>query len=187
MKSQGVYIIGQKFSKLLVLELFEESRKVSNKYRVQPIYKCLCDCGNICYIKKGAITQGKTTSCGCNRSQHGNKSAAWKGFGEISQSSWAQILRHARDRNLEVTVTIEDVWGLFLKQDRKCKLSNLELTFSRSRNIAGATASLDRIDSSKGYDSDNIQWVHKDINRMKFDLPQEDFIKYCKAIASNIP
>lgn len=44
------------------------------------------------------------------------------------------------------------------------------------------TASLDRIDSTKGYTLDNIQWVHKHINVMKMDLDQEYFIKLCKLV-----
>lgn len=45
------------------------------------------------------------------------------------------------------------------------------------------TASLDRIDSSKGYVLGNIQWVHKDINKMKLDYDQDYFIDICRRIA----
>jgi hypothetical protein len=41
------------------------------------------------------------------------------------------------------------------------------------------------IDSSKGYIEGNIQWVHKDINNMKWDFTQEEFINYCKLVANN--
>ena len=47
----------------------------------------------------------------------------------------------------------------------------------------GATASLDRIDSDGAYTIDNVQWIHKDINRMKSNLKQENFIEYCRLIA----
>lgn len=47
------------------------------------------------------------------------------------------------------------------------------------------TASLDRIDSSKGYVEGNVHWVHKDINIMKWDFPLETFIKMCKFVAEN--
>ena len=48
------------------------------------------------------------------------------------------------------------------------------------------TASLDRIDSSKGYVKDNVQWVHKDINRMKWNFPQDKFVKLCSFVANKI-
>lgn len=31
------------------------------------LWKCICDCGNICYIPAEVLTQEKTTSCGCKR------------------------------------------------------------------------------------------------------------------------
>lgn len=37
--------------------------------------------------------------------------------------------------------------------------------------------------SKPDYANDNVQWVHKDVNYMKMDLTQEEFIKYCKLIA----
>jgi len=47
------------------------------------------------------------------------------------------------------------------------------------------TASLDRIDSSKGYVKGNLQWVHKDINMMKNHYNQKYFIEICKKVATN--
>lgn len=47
------------------------------------------------------------------------------------------------------------------------------------------TASLDRIDSSKGYVIGNVQWVHKTINTMKMDLANSEFIKLCQMVAKN--
>ena len=45
------------------------------------------------------------------------------------------------------------------------------------------TASLDRIDSKLGYILGNIQWVHKQINEMKMDLAEVDFLRWVKIIA----
>ena len=46
------------------------------------------------------------------------------------------------------------------------------------------TASLDRIDNSKGYIVGNVQWVHKQVNFMKGTMEQKEFIKFCKLISS---
>lgn len=43
----------------------------------------------------------------------------------------------------------------------------------------GDTASLDRIDSRHGYIPGNIQWLHKDINVMKWDHTTGRFIELC--------
>jgi hypothetical protein len=67
----------------------------------------------------------------------------------------------------------------------------LDSLFERSNNrsaLSGRyieidkTASLDRIDSSKGYITGNLQWLHKDINWMKNSFSQEDFIKLCRDV-----
>ena len=47
------------------------------------------------------------------------------------------------------------------------------------------TASLDRIDSSKGYIEGNVQWVHKSVNIMKCDFSSDIFIGICNQISNN--
>jgi hypothetical protein len=77
---------------------------------------------------------------------------------------------------------------LFLKQDRKCKLSGIEIKFhpeEKRIKQSQQTASLDRIDNTKGYIEGNIQWLHKDINNMKWNFNESTFINYCCQIARN--
>ena len=64
-----------------------------------------------------------------------------------------------------------------------CALTGQNLIFARTRkNMKTTTASLDRIDSNGIYEPNNVQWVHKPLNKMKMDLSQEDFIKWCKKV-----
>ena len=49
----------------------------------------------------------------------------------------------------------------------------------------GPTASLDRKDSSLGYTLDNIQWVHRTVNKIKLDLQQDEFVEWCKRVAAH--
>lgn len=114
----------------------------------------------------------------------GKYNKGWKGTGDISKQYWNQIIHHAKIRNLEISITIEYVWNLFIKQNRKCALSGLDLNFAAFGH-AEQTASLDRIDSIKGYIEGNVQWVHKDINIMKMDMNEYQFIKMCDLISRN--
>jgi len=77
------------------------------------------------------------------------------------------------------------MWGLFLNQDRKCALSGLPLVFGANHGKIEGTASLDRIDSSKGYTIDNVQWVHKIVNLMKQDSSDEEFVKMCRIVSNH--
>lgn len=178
-------IIGQKFNRLTVLY------QIGNKSFVR------CECGkekftHSCNLKVGAIQ-----SCGCLRrekqrekrsKQVNNLSPSWKGFGEISGKYFNRMKSRAiEERNLDFSISIEYTWNLFLKQNRKCALSGIDLMFNQSIKDTTGTASLDRIEPSQGYIEGNVQWVHKEINEMKWDKTQTDFIDFCRLVANNHP
>lgn len=112
----------------------------------------------------------------------------WKGCEELSGTRWSSYQKGAEIRGLAFEVTIEYAWNLFLGQERRCALSGVPIYFDmnldslRKYGCQGGTASLDRIDSTKGYVVGNIQWVHKDANKMKMDLQEEDFFRIVKQI-----
>lgn len=172
-------LCGQKFGKLLVIE-----KKPSNK-RNHSMWLCICDCGKETITMGGSLIQGATKSCGCLVHE-----TLWKGFEEISGSYWGRCERGANNRGLKFNLSIKDAWKKFLDQNRKCALSGRILLFNpkycdpRYSGPEWQTASLDRIDSNKGYSIDNIQWVHVSVNYMKMDINQSDFIKLCIDIAN---
>lgn len=144
----------------------------------------ICHCGNKFYVMPDSLLRNHTKSCGCLKNLSGVDANRWNGYQEISLSYWHNIKNGAKNRNLEFNITLEYIWELFLKQNRKCTLSNIKLTLGSRKT---QTASLDRIDSSKGYIEDNIQWIHKMLNIIKMDLRQEDFIIYCNLVAKTHP
>lgn len=79
------------------------------------------------------------------------------------------------------------LWILYLKQSGLCALSGHPLCMDRQYSAGNnrQTASLDRKDSSKGYVEGNVQWVHKQINQMKSDMTQMEFIAWAKKVAEN--
>ena len=52
-------MVGQKFGKLTVLE--KTDKRTNNR---SVIWKCKCDCGNLCEVSRDSLMQG-TQSCGC--------------------------------------------------------------------------------------------------------------------------
>ena len=150
---------------------------------------CLCECGKEKEILLRAITTKKTLSCGCLVSENkkfGNQNKSWTGYGEISGSFFKNIRNKASQRCLEFSISIEYIWELFLQQNRKCVYTNYDLYFGSVDNSKTTTASLDRIDSSKGYIEGNVQWVHKTVNKMKLDLDEKVFLEICCDIYLNI-
>jgi hypothetical protein len=79
---------------------------------------------------------------------------------------------------------------LFEKQNRKCALSNMKIRLSRNTchkysTYEEQTASLDRINNNQGYIESNVQWVHKHINRMKWQHDIENFVNLCKKVVEH--
>ena len=69
--------------------------------------------------------------------------------------------------------------------ERKCALTGLELSFGESnRDIKNRTASLDRINSAKGYIEGNLQWIHKKLQKIKGNLLDKDLVFWCQKIAN---
>lgn len=62
----------------------------------------------------------------------------------------------------------------------------IELPKGKTKDDNRHTASLDRIDNTKGYIPGNVQWVHKSVNFCKGTLKERYFIKLCCQIANHI-
>lgn len=172
-------LTNQKFGQLTVLRRLPEYTKTRGA-----LWECQCDCGNKTKLSSNALTSGNNITCGKKTNHFGTKFDTCNlRFGEIPAAHLSAIKQNATKRNLLFDVTGEYLWDLFLKQDRRCALSGIELVFTPHRNAhkfrSDTTASLDRIDSSQGYIIDNVRWVHKDINKMINNYGDIKFIDYC--------
>ena len=165
-----------KEKKLLLLENY-----VSGEKKV----KIKCFCGNEFSTTPHLVFSGMSSSCGCILD--GKSSPRWKGCGEISGVNFNRIRQSAkRDKlkNHEFNITIKYIWNLFLKQQRKCAISGVDINFVEDyvNDNKNQTASLDRINSNKGYVIGNVQWVHKRINEMKMEDDVDDFYRWIEII-----
>jgi hypothetical protein len=86
--------------------------------------------------------------------------------------------KNAVSRGLCWKLDADTVPTLWAEQDGKCNLSGITLVkYPR-------TWSIDRIDSSRGYEPDNVQLVDKRINMAKGAMDQEEFISLCISVAN---
>ena len=120
------------------------------------------------------LTRTKGPRC-CYSGGGGRGYGRWNGYEDISGSYIWQCRDGAKSRNIEWSITPEDMWDAWVEQDGKCVYTGWSLTH-------GLDASLDRIDSSIGYVAGNIQWTHKTINIMKSSATELEFIALCKAV-----
>jgi L-lysine 6-transaminase len=140
---------------------------------------CQCECGKVKPVSMSDLKHGKSKQC-VNCSNQKNK-AKKTGHMDISGSYWCRLKGGAKHRELPFEIKIEYAWGLFLQQGGRCALSGQEISLVKGFD----TASMDRIDSTKGYIHGNVQWVHKTINRLKNNHQDEVFIELCHGISDH--
>ena len=141
---------------------------------------CKCSCGTCKPVKSGNFLSKGSTKCNnCKKT----------GCGEITGTRWSNIKNGGIQRNLEFTITVQYGWNLYLKQNKKCALTGEDIYFAPRKKSnptrAASNASLDRINSNKGYISGNVQWVLKKINMMKQGNSQKEFISLCKLVTKH--
>jgi len=126
--------------------------------------------------------EGKECKSCSNKKPENNAHKGWiKG---VLRSSFVYKYEAQADiRGLDWDVTFEYLADVLIEQDFKCSLTGWDID---AMEVNKNTASLDRIDSSKGYVEGNVQWVHKMVNMCKQQYSQEEFIDMCIAVADRV-
>ena len=164
----------------------------SEKFKEDGIYwnECECICGTKRKVRTWHLNNSKTKGCGCTNIKGRFR---YKGIGELSKAYYNSFKksRMKNGKTFDKDLTIGYLWELFLKQDKKCAISGLPIvlvpnwsSYNKGSKKVEQTASIDRIDSNKGYSKDNIQWVHKKVNFMKGNLSEDEFISMCNIIST---
>lgn len=88
----------------------------------------------------------------------------------------------AKSRKINFALTKEDIENLILESQGKCALSGLPLSTMYNDPMK---ASIDRIDSGKGYTRDNVHLVGAMVNIAKNKYSLELFVEMCKGVAKH--
>lgn len=166
------------------------------------VYECECICGSKSVVRRSDLVAGKTSKCSDCRitefkkrnslreySLHADKNPNWRGTQDIPRDFYSQFKRNAEVRNLPFEVSIEDLQELWEKQEGLCAYTGRTLHFKRNRvkkkgrhEGSSNIASLDRIDSDKGYIKGNIQFVAAPVNLAKQTYCEIDFLNLIQEI-----
>lgn len=99
-------------------------------------------------------------------------------------------MRTIKNRYKECTITLQYLKNLWDLQQGKCPYTGLSLILPTYKNIKeipiSLRASLDRIDSNKGYIEGNIQFISTPINYLKNTMSDSDTKQYLKSISKYI-
>jgi hypothetical protein len=108
----------------------------------------------------------------------------FESFDLMPSEYWSQTVHSAKRRDIEVTITKEEAIRILKDQKGLCALTGMKISLFPSDEDVGL-ASIDRIDSNGAYEVGNVQWLHKDVNKMKMDFDEEHFVSVCMAVANN--
>lgn len=156
-------------------------------YNKRALWLLRCRCGQEFTKSSRVLSNKKNVICNVcltNRIKKKNTKKI-----RLTKSIWNHIKRRAKISNLEFKITRLSTYKLLLNQGNKCALSGVPIQIADT--VVGhmkrkeTTASLDRIDNSKGYIKGNVQWVHKDLNRMKSFFSESYFIEMCEKVVEN--
>jgi len=168
-KSRIVDITGRVFGKWKVLRF---DTTTSEKQWAKK-WICQCECGRTASIFSSSLLANNSHSCQYCMNRKPDIHTIFR-----------RCYESAIKRGIEFNLSKDYLNILLKKQKNKCALSNIVLnTYRSGPQGIKCTASIDRIDSSKGYIEGNVQWVHKNINYMKWNLTQKEFINWCKLVA----
>lgn len=146
-------------------------------------YWVICSyCGTGRHITRHdhAVRLSKTRCKTCS-----NKNNHPQGEARQIRVSWLNKFKtQAELRGLDWEINLDYCADLLESQDYKCAFSQVPIV--AHGDFDKITASLDRIDNTKGYVLGNVQFVHKKINMMRGSLTVGEFVGLCQSVADKV-
>lgn len=162
-------LTGQRFGRLVAVE--SVGRDSRSTYR---LWRCICDCGNECYVNTNNLTSGDTRSCGCLKSELTSKRnsthhksnhrlyAVWSGIKYRCYNKHCRGYENYGGRGISVC----DEWLNSFESFYEWAIDN-----GYDEDAPRGKCTIDRIDNDGNYDPSNCRIVDMKTqarNRRKF-------------------
>ena len=176
-----INLIGLKFGRLIV-----KSKNEIKGNRRQVRWDCKCDCGNLHTVTGESLRSGKSKSCGCllkearhvkNKNSDREKAMLLLVYSPLKK-------RHRQKFNNENYIDFDTFKNLSLCNCFYCNSEPLntqpDIRYGKKEKLIITDFVLkyngiDRIDSSKGYENNNVVSCCKNCNSAKMELSTKHF------------
>lgn len=174
--------VGDKFGRWTVLE-----KNIRTNDNGRYCTSVICECGTEHIIRTQHLLKGKSLGCKycINKNNYPTfrKSSAHpdinlKGLSPVWITSIKTNLSRGMYRKLSLEIDSYDLLHQLEKQNFKCAYTGESLNVLNISKYL-SNASVDRIDSTKDYTKDNIQWILKTVNKMKNAFTEKEFLNTC--------
>jgi hypothetical protein len=181
-KERNPLIPGMVFGRLTVIKLSEiRIRKSNGKNGF--FYLCKCSCGKERTIDKQSLVGKDTQSCGCQRNERMAK-AHRKPFGMASAHSVYQFVVRRAKKHKSKLLNFKEFYIIAKQKCYYCGQEPSQKFTSHDSHFYGTFIynGLDRVDSTKGYEKENVVPCCKRCNQAKNDMTLNDFLTHIKKI-----
>lgn len=149
---------GQRFGRLIPTKM----SKIRQNHRSYIVWRCNCDCGNVCEIKSCYLLSGDTVSCGCFHREVIRRPKIWiHGHASGSRPTrlytiWQQMNQRCENSNL---AGFKNYGGRGIRVCEEWRDSFVRFAEWATKSGYDSKLQIDRINNDLGYCPENCRWV----------------------------
>lgn len=100
------------------------------------------------------------------------------------QMLYQSAVKRAKLKDIDFSITCDDLLELWIRQDGKCAVTNMEMSLKAGTRefINDFAVSVDQIIPKGGYTKSNLQLVCRAVNQIKWNRSEESFFFWVEKI-----
>ena len=142
-------------------------------------YLCRCACGSEKFVSRESLTAGTSSKCPrCTARKYPIGTYA-------KEAVLLRYKREAKERKLSWNLTRLEFDALVIQDCSYCRAEPSNVTTSWDKSTFTYTG-IDRVDNTRGYESDNVVPCCRECNKAKGSRTQKEFIEWALKIARTV-